>query len=643
MADSTLIDLERHRVLLETQVSQLRKALQTWQLWSAEYEGLKEEIMMKPSPTSDDLFAIARDFNGTNVTMVELDDILNLEDTPRSARQVVELLAKRVDVVSQNVSTAESQLRAAEEKLEKVKMVEDDLEDAGRGEEGLPLTEITEQLDDDDNVISYKTTTPGMQKGQLLDVLRKAGVSEEEMAKMAGRTVGENQQEIEKEAEEETPQPAPKLETKKVEKVEGKKVETEIETLPGITIKKKGVNFTEDTKPGPDAVPSPTEKRVESIMELAKAQNEPITSPIIPEGESEEDARMRSEMLAYGMSEIGTVVAELELENGSDWDEDDYTDDEIEATDDEDEFGRSRSKWVDGDVHKRMRELEEKLDVRGLINVGSKPPAEISTEKSNPEAGIGQIKITQEDIDASAKLARKLAKEEEERELAIPVQLIPEMPSTTSTPTPASTLSSGAKKEKKGVRFNPYLDISPPPEGPKVEQPVRPKARVVAPITDIVERAPRSTTSTASAAPTAPTPKASKFKAARGAGPLPAFIPPTFVPARDSRTVPTGPENATLATQIFERDLIPSASVAEPDELDPGLLQQEVATEYHKRRNEMIMKEGGFKAKSKTETVSGHERFGPDGEILDDQEYEADGKPVKKMSRFMAARLGKTA
>lgn len=37
-------DLERYRLQLEDNVTRLRKSLQHWQLWEAEYEGLKEEI-----------------------------------------------------------------------------------------------------------------------------------------------------------------------------------------------------------------------------------------------------------------------------------------------------------------------------------------------------------------------------------------------------------------------------------------------------------------------------------------------------------------------------------------------------------------------------------------------------------------------
>lgn len=40
----SFVDLERHRLRLEENVSKLRKSLQYWQTWEAEYEGMKEEI-----------------------------------------------------------------------------------------------------------------------------------------------------------------------------------------------------------------------------------------------------------------------------------------------------------------------------------------------------------------------------------------------------------------------------------------------------------------------------------------------------------------------------------------------------------------------------------------------------------------------
>lgn len=605
--DSALQDLERHRLLLETQIAQLRKALQTWHLWSAEYEGLKEEIESLSSPTNKDLLTIGQNFNGQVVTLVEIDDILNLKGEQRDAAQIINLLDRRIDYVAQNVKTAEKQLHAAEDKVEKVGMVSEELEDAARDDEGLPLTEIIEELDDEGNVISYKTKTPGSEKQQLLDVLRQAGVTEEEIQARGLEPVDET------ELEDDTTEALPTTTEHSPKEPASTATEVAAPTRPSIQPRKKSVTFTDDTKPGPSTEPSQTDARVAEIMTLSKAQNEPLPStgpdaPIIPTSETEEEAALRREMLQYSMSEIGAVVAELDLESGSEWSEEDegYDDEFSDGDDDEDAYGRSTRRVVDEDLHQRMRELEEKLGVRMMQNLGPKPPSDVSTERSEPDAGIAQIKITQEDVDRAAHIQLPAKLVEEEAEVV--------------------------KKEKKGVRFADDIDISPAPEAKPAVKPTAPKPTVVAaPITDIVERQPAPV-----AAPAPPTAKkVSRFKSSRQSNSAQTFIPPQppVQSSRNERTVPTGPENATLATQVVERETVEGGSVTEPDELDPGLLHQEVSTEFHRLRNRMIQREGGFKKKE--------QEVADDGTILEyADEYDNEGRP-KKVSRFMAARLGR--
>lgn len=89
---------------------------------------------------------------------------------------------------------------------------------------------------------------------------------------------------------------------------------------------------------------------------------------------------------------------------------------------------------------------------------------------------------------------------------------------------------------------------------------------------------------------------------------------------------PSGPEGTTLATTIIERTPDPNAEVTEPDALDSQLLHQEVATEYHRIRNRMIQKQGGFAKEEESEIVP-----------LTEEE----GGP-KKVSRFKAARLARS-
>jgi unconventional prefoldin RPB5 interactor 1 len=54
-------DLERHRLRLEENVEKLRKSLQHWRVWDAEYEGFKEEILgLKSQPTNAELVSTSR-------------------------------------------------------------------------------------------------------------------------------------------------------------------------------------------------------------------------------------------------------------------------------------------------------------------------------------------------------------------------------------------------------------------------------------------------------------------------------------------------------------------------------------------------------------------------------------------------------
>lgn len=103
--------------------------------------------------------------------------------------------------------------------------------------------------------------------------------------------------------------------------------------------------------------------------------------------------------------------------------------------------------------------------------------------------------------------------------------------------------------------------------------------------------------------------------------------PPSIAPPPTAAQSPTPPKHIHAKT-IIERPYTSTTATAtppEPDEFDPALLQQEVKTEYHKMRNRMIQRQGGFAAPEDGAEVP---------------LTEAEGGP-KKMSRFKAARLGR--
>jgi unconventional prefoldin RPB5 interactor 1 len=590
MKDSFL-DLERHRQLLEENIEKLRKSLRHWQTWEAEYEGLKEEILaVKPTPNPQQLLAICRGYEGELVTRKEVEELLGVT-TVRTASQVVNMLDRRIDYVEQNVRTIEKQIETGENRLAAATVISTP---NVRNEEGLPLTEIIEELDEEGNIISSHTSTPGSAKPQLLEVLQKAGVKD-------------------------LPIPS----TSSSLPISMEVVDDPKPALPS-TLKdtKKGVKFTDETKSGPELEMSQTARRLEDVMKLAKLQEAaPSEPPVIPADESPEDAALRREMLQYGMSEVGAVVAELNLEDGSDWTDDGYDQDEISSTDDEDEYGRSTGHIVDEELRQRMIELEEKLGVRMIENIGKK-----ASDYEIVKEGIGRVTIN----DGEENVVPKTGSEDKSRD------------DSTSQPTSTSV--------KKSVRFSEDLDISSAPKSPTSPAPTVNKPKLLAPVTDIVER-----TVPEQADGPIPQKKTSRFKLARSSpsgnlnGPLatpsnsqtisnlllhpakpispkPFSTPIPFSPAIDQdRTVPTGPEGKTLAATVVERDIPPNTTIAEPDELNPQLLHQEVATEYHKMRNRMIYKQGGFVKEEEGEIVSFTEE---------------EGGP-KKMSRFKAARLSR--
>lgn len=367
MRDSFL-DLERHRQLLEENIEKLRKSLRHWQTWEAEYEGLKEEILAAdPTPNRQQLVALAYAYEGDLVNRKEVDEILGADT--RDATQVVNILDRRIDYVEQNVRTVQKQVETAENKLASATIIS--TPDV-RNDEGLPLTEIVEELDEEGNIISSHTTTPGSAKPQLLEVLKKAGVeiphsstTSESESKSKPTTKDANGKPIYN-------GPGAAAESQKI-----------------IKPPKKGVKFTEDTKSGSEVTTSKTARRLEEIMQEAnESESTPLVPPVIPTDESPEDAALRKDMLQYGLNEVGAVVAELNLEDGSDWSDEDYEDADS-GTDDEDEFGRSRGRVVDDDMRQRMIELEERLGVRMMENVGKKV-----SDYDVVEEGIGRITIS---------------------------------------------------------------------------------------------------------------------------------------------------------------------------------------------------------------------------------------------------------
>lgn len=627
------LDLERHRRQLEENVAKLQKALQHWRMSDAEYEQLKDEVEAIPEPASrDGLARVREDFGGEVITDKEVEELFGKANN-RPAAQIVNLISRRIDYVSKNVETLEKQLEAAESKLAAANvLVNPDVRD----EEGLPFTDIVEQLDEDDNVTSFHLSRPGDMQPQIQEALAKAGIKKlpeggEEAAVETGETTraeaavskdGNDGAKLAIAEGEQISGPSSQQDQQHSESERGAKTQ-----LPPV---KKGVSFAEDTKPGHhpavngDQPRSKTAQRLEEIMEQARQQAIASSSPVVPENESVDDAELRKEMLRYGMTEIAPIVAELDIEenSGSDFEEaysDDYDYDEEEEDEDEDEHGRTRHRVVDSDYRARMLELEKQLGFKSTRELMENEDEAGHNNQRVPEEGIARIAIQ-------------------------------------PTTQPKSTMKTDkkpteAKAAKKGVTFASALDVAPD----SAVQPTSSSTTEIAQTfvdpmkSTIVERSAAAAPAAPAATPE-PSKKVSRFKKAKTAPapapaqpadplPLPMRQAPTVVPpgpadapvrflhqaSGDVRIAPAGPAGKTIAGTIVERDAPRAAPANGPDEFDAALLHQEAAVEYHRMRNRMILKEGGF-MKDKEAPIEYPEEVDESG---------------KRLSRFKAARLAR--
>jgi len=590
-AQQTMDNVERQRLQLEENVAKLGKALDHWSAWETEYEMLTEELQKANSPSPAAMLQIGRDLGGLMVNEKEVQELLGKDPrNQRTANQVVHLISKRIDYVQQNRQTVEKQHEKAEKLLAGMSL----LADSGlENEEGLPIMDIEEELDADDKVVSGSVLQPGKAGAKLIEALQNAGLHKAE------QTTPAEEEKVLKEvtsALSSASAPAasaPTSASKSTSLPTPDKVPTKPATTTGSTAEakiprtKKAVSFAQDIEVKTFEKPVGLKDDLKhwyglkpgaKVFELGEA-GEVVSKVVVPD-ESIEDAKLRREMLQYGLAEVGEVVAELELEEDEDMGDDFDDDDESNPSDDEDEYGRSTKVELTDAYRKQMMELEKKLNARMVENVGPQPD-------QHPLAEVADDVRT-----------LRVRKDEQFDEQMYDV-----------VDTPAS-----ASEEQKGVRF---ADDTKPAQEPTKTAPVSTDT-----IADtIIERS--------GPAPQAPAPpsqpkatKVSRFKSARSSNGQPPPMLPT-PPMSEPPPLPTGPVGRTLAPTVVEHTPHPSDPQA-PDEFDPILINREVSREYHKMRNKMIQNQGGF-------TATEDEDEAPLVEERDGQ--------TKKVSRFRAARL----
>ncbi|KIA75465.1 hypothetical protein HK57_00049 [Aspergillus ustus] len=591
--------LERQRLELESNILQLQQSLYHWRIWESEYDGLKEEIRaLDDAATMTDFLRVGREFDGSLVNEDELRVMIGeKQGLKRTRQQVADIISRRIDYVRDNVSSMEKRLRAAENKLIDLDGVE---QLPGEATADFPMKEIIEELDEDGEIVSSTTTNPGDQAAELLGILKQAGVENIPDVPSSTEPTAASEQTL----------PSSTLEESSTNGKEANNQTDDLSAALASTSLEGKKTSTTHTDHSDKVEPSVDEQEV----------------PVVDVDESAEDAQLRREMLRYGLDEVGAVVAELELdEDGSEisvddaYDFDDYDDDEEEE---EDEYGRNTRSALDEDYHQQMRELEAKLNARGMWNVGK-------DTTSLPEN-------IQEDLQHAHKIT---------------IERAPESSSETAP----------KAKSKKKVAFADDLDIAPAPKPPAAEsKKAAPRETEVAVLSEsIVERTkpaePQSTPSVAAK-------KTSRFKSARGlaavnaddqsasslsssqpAKPLrKAVVAPTpalpLFPAKPSEpkpfsqpisdiieepSAPTRSKQKVLADTLVERDTSEGTAMApEPDELDEELHRKEIATEFYRMRNRLAKK-----------SENSHEEE-PEMVPVEPEE------PQRRISKFRASRMG---
>ncbi|CAG8003094.1 unnamed protein product [Penicillium salamii] len=578
--------LEEQRLALEENILQLEKSLYHWRTWEAEYDGVREEISnLDDDASTEDFLAVASEFGGTLVDEKEMHTILGAQGVTRSRGQVVDLLGRRIDYVKQNVSTMEKRLRKAQDERD---VYMSDLP-AAQPAADFPMQEIMEELDEDGNVVSSSVNAPGNQASELLQMLEKAGVKDIS--------------ETETDAQEKPVAPEPK--------------ETVEAGAPGSSKAPE----TQQTPSEQNAVSQPDNVPVNGVnviqhQSLVTDEDRKVP-PVTDVDESLEEAKLRREMLEYGINEVGAIVAELEMdESGSDISFDEEYDYDDDYEEDEDEHGRSRTR-LPADYHKEMIELEARLNARGLMNMGK------DTETFPEEV--------QQEIEAPAEVSSEPSVKE--------------------------------KKPKKRVAFAEDLDIAPAQAPPAPAEKITPPQDEPPVLADaVVERSSRSQDPESSTAPSVPK-KTSRFKAARAntsasepvttgatfanpsqitesrlrkqANSTPSAAPPALFPATpqepkpfsapisdivEKPVTPQPPQDRTLAENVLERNIRSgTAKAPELDHYDEEFHQKQIASEFFRMQQRM---NPGQKEEEP-------QVLPPDSE-----------EPPKRVSKFKASRLG---
>lgn len=674
-----LLEVERQRLLLEQNLIKLKASLKHFRTLTAEYEGLTEEI--QAGGDGVDLDNVSKTYAGDIVNEKEVRDLAGLPKTPRSATQVLDLIAKRQEYVQKNIETLQRQFWDAEAKLEELDFASANTD---RGKGPLPLTEIHEELDDDDNVISSSVVQPEAATSKLVDSLRKAGLSENDLE----TTTDHIDKDVDQPGSDNStkasasPLPPSALVTRHSynEGSTRRPSESENEHPSGRpAIRKKSVSFSADTKPDPvpdraeqedgkrtvsfndkvaimPAAPPPDSRSVSFAPQVQEIPPESAKSLELsvggedPEASSKSsDADMQKKLRSF-MFKPGERVGEID------------SNDELAKThfvlpeNESEEDAAMRREMLEyhlNEVGHVVAQMDLDEDDYDLDETGSTSDF-LSSE--NPEEDTpytsGMSDSDRESEDEFGRSTRRVISDDYHKEMQqLQRRLIGNLGPAASIDdsivdtdldaehvrrlvihddSGAPSSSSKTQDPDHNLKVKKRVSFAETPKFAQEQDVARKAASMLQAENEhpLAERILESTTEVGGTAD--PAKKSSRFKtsqksATSSAG---ATAGKQTATARDMST-PEGPPGQVIADQLVERASRSQDAVApSTDGSDPVLQRRELAEEYYRRRNDMIRQQGGFKAGTSEDDE--HEQ----GDLME----ERDGK-LKKVSRFRAARI----
>ncbi|KAI4110157.1 MAG: hypothetical protein L6R37_000050 [Teloschistes peruensis] len=685
-------ELERQRRQLEKNVEKLKKSIRYWQTWEAEYEDLKKELQsLGDDASSSAIEEVGGMSVGELLDQKEVNLLLrNDKSQPRTSQQIIGLLSRRVEYVQSNVKCLRGSLEAAEgqmtasqalgqeqqndeEGLPIMKIMEElDEDDNVLSSSVTPASDAAPQIFDalrkaginglPTSVQDKPPADPSPVEPEDSKARNETAPSILKQASSMPPTLSKERQPSPSTSESDTKgdECNPGRRRKSVTFADGTKQASPVEArstrdVQAAKARNNARRIKAEVRGSIDALKRVhnagfideqvfdrfRREYVERLQDLAplspmqppkrqisnkKQQNPPVRSPAaeepspaMPENESPEDAALRREMIQYNMKEVGAVVAKMDLDDEDDAYSDPSStgesneDGEYPNSSDEDEnkWGMSTGRVLTSDYISEMQALEKRLATQCQQNGG-------------PHASIEQLLRAEDDLNI-----RENSK------------FIPKSPEATDI-----------KQEKKTVRFATALDIQEHPPSPSNTNGVPPRKKASRPVhADVIERQDANKESPGSFPPTSKK-RVSRFKSSKlethrspdiplGSAPLqiktnngeqrrtPSL--PAFTPPATPKMMPTGPTGRPHIPHVIERHLSDDADTEwapAPDDLDGSIMRQDLLMDYHRTRNRMIQRQGGFVRQNEEED-------GEEGPLVDEN--------GKKISRFKAARLRASA